>query len=188
MTITNLQQFKDFLNNYINSGAYDKECTAVTSEARKFLDNLPFKNPCITLDIDDTAVSLNKVAMENDWGYPTPLLTYTWETTNLPPLLPVLSLYVYALARGFTVFFISSRSTKYQTSTEQMLKNAGYTVFEQVILKSPNDTRTTQEFKTQTRADIIAQGYDIVLNVGDHTADLQGNADHHCKIPNLAYL
>jgi hypothetical protein len=56
----------------------------------------------------------------------------------------------------------------------------------------PDSTRseTTIEYKSGARGQIAAQGYTIVLNVGDQWSDLRGvpEAEFNVKYPNPYYL
>jgi predicted secreted acid phosphatase len=187
MNFDNLQEFKDWCTNYYNSGLYLHECQVIIDAAKNLIDRGPVNNPAICFDIDETAISNWEIMKDNDYGWPNAVLIYSWETTKMPALVPVLSLYTYAIEHNFTVFFISSRSATYLGNTTQLLDNAGYLEYEDLILKPVGDTRSDAEFKSEMREQIIYQGYDIVINIGDHTSDLQGNADNQIKLPNPFY-
>ena len=50
--------------------------------------------------------------------------------------------------------------------------------------------KTAEEYKSSVRAEIVAQGYKIVLNVGDQWSDLKGEpeAEYSVKYPNPFYF
>jgi len=57
------------------------------------------------------------------------------------------------------------------------------------LVLRPSDAEGTRAYKSAARADIEADGYRIVLNVGDQDSDLRGgHADKAYKLPNPFYF
>lgn len=190
-----LAQGSDALKQYYESGAYFKEIQKQLAEAQDYLDRqLRLKNTnrlAVVLDIDETCLS-NYHAMERlSFTTNTSAISAIFMQANAQPILPVLQFYQYALNKNVAVFFISSRpnSPEFLAATTQNLKNAGFTAWEEIFLKPlAQDNLDTQTFKTATRKHITSLGYDIILNIGDQTADLEGGfAQARVKLPNPFY-
>jgi len=79
-----------------------------------------------------------------------------------------------------------------RADTAANLVAEGYNHWEELYLR-PEDhpkAQTVTEYKSGDRGKIVANGYRIVLNVGDQLSDLAGNpqADHSVKMPNPFYF
>jgi hypothetical protein len=89
------------------------------------------------------------------------------------------------------VFFITGRPASipiFGERTEENLTAAGYSGWAGLVLK-PADATGTVAYKSSARGDIEADGYRIVLNVGDQDSDLKGGyADKAYKLPNPFYF
>jgi len=192
MEITNLQQYKNYLDSYYSSSQYFYDIDDALDGAYTALDNglknLPTgKKPAVCLDIDETMISEYDLMKANDYGFPYDWLLIAWQKTDFPALEAVLDFYDYCLVNKVYIFVISSRTTNYQDTVSLLLENAGYTNTSNIYLKNENDKRTTEQFKTDTRLKLIASGYDILVNIGDQVGDLNGAADYQCKLPNPFY-
>jgi predicted secreted acid phosphatase len=88
------------------------------------------------------------------------------------------------------VFFITGRPDSERDATERNLRAQGF-AWSQLTLR-PESTRSESviAYKSGARAQIAAQGYKIVLNVGDQWSDLKGTpeAEFSVKYPNPYYL
>jgi hypothetical protein len=142
----------------------------------------------LVLDIDETALS-NYSAIEAD--------NFTYgpnsqaEAVNQVgvAIQPTLKLYRDAQARGIAVFFITGRPEAERQPTVENLQREGYSNWAGLTLKQPGTTMTTVQYKSSARADIEAQGYHIVANVGDQYSDLAGgHADVAYKLANPFYF
>jgi predicted secreted acid phosphatase len=124
--------------------------------------------PAVVLDIDNTALA----SYYNPGTYPTPATP------------PVLQLAQYASAHGVKVLFVTARPELIDLVTEFNLSSVGYSV-DGLYSRDPLELlEPIQTFKTETRKELVAEGYDIVANVGNNVTDLEGGyADATFKLP-----
>lgn len=182
------------LKSYYESGQYYKEMGRNLNDAKEYLDRQLQSerlNPlAIVLDIDETTLSNYQDLERFGFTHNTQALTAAFMLGQSPAIEPVLNLYEYAIQRGVHVFFISERlnTPEIISKTVQNLKQAGYTKWDNLILKPLDSKQTDQEFKIATRRYIASQDYDIIMNVGDQDSDLKGGyAEIKVKIPNPFY-
>lgn len=182
------------LREYYQSGKYFTEMEQTLSEAKGYLQRQA-KQPrphrlALVLDIDETALS-NYQDLERLYFTRNPqALTAAYMMAGAQPISPVLSLYQEAINNNVAVFFVSERpnTPEIMSVTVNNLRKAGFSQWEEVILKPLDNDQSIQEFKTKTRRHITAHGFDIILNVGDQSSDLQGGyAEVKIKIPNPFY-
>ena len=76
-----------------------------------------------------------------------------------------------------------------RTATETNLRNVGYDGWQRIYMRTDKfGGDSIMPFKTWARADIEAQGYTIIANVGDQKSDLDGgHAERRFKLPNPFY-
>ena len=159
----NLGEHKSKLTAYKSSGQYDAELAAIAAEAKQYLQERLGKvdKPAIVLDIDETALS-NYSALE---------------------------LFRFARENNVAVFFITGRPGRTREATERNLREAGYDGWEKAVLK-PADLKVASaaDYKGPVRCGVIAQGYNIVVNIGDQPSDLAGGcAEKTFLLPNPFY-
>jgi predicted secreted acid phosphatase len=152
----------------------------------------PTEKLAIVLDIDETSLSNWAVEKHDDFGY-IPSDSNWCVSLHCGKAIPAtLRLFEEAKKDKVAVFFITGRPEGQRADTEANLKAEGYDHWEEVHLR-PEDhpnTQTVTEYKSGERAKIVAEGYTIVLNVGDQMSDLMGDpqAEHSVKLPNPFYL
>ncbi|MEV4438908.1 HAD family acid phosphatase [Streptomyces sp. NPDC049577] len=125
------------------------------------------RKQAIVLDIDNTS-------LETDfhWTYPSPAVQ------------PVLKLAQYAHERGAAVFFVTARPGILDPATTYNLRHAGYPVSGLYVRHLPDLFQDVSTYKTAKRAEIEADGYTIVANIGNNTTDLVGgHAERTFKLP-----
>ena len=90
---------------------------------------------------------------------------------------------------GWAVFFITGRPGLLRNATQRNLRAAGYDQWNGLMMKTRGyRTESVIAFKTSARRQIAAQGYTIVLNMGDQESDLTGGyAERTFKVPNPFY-
>jgi predicted secreted acid phosphatase len=183
------------IKTYYESGKYFNEIENKLVDAKEYLDRqlqMERQNRiAMVLDVDETAISNFRHFERLHFTQNVIALTGAVMLANSEPILPVLNLYQYAISKNVAVFFISSRpnTPEIMITTANNLKKAGFQQWEELILK-PLDKEeiSIEEFKTNTRRRITTLGYDIVLNIGDQEADLQGGfAQVRLKLPNPLY-
>jgi acid phosphatase len=200
----NVGQLKLAARAYHDDGRYDAEVAKVAAEASTYLEQRAPRvpRPAIVFDIDDTSVTSWPAILANDFGFITdgtcdrlpkgPCNSNVFEDAGtMAPLQPTLALYRRARELGVDVFFITGRREARRAGTEKNLKFAGYDSWKRLVLK-PNDwasSRSAVDFKSAARAAIEAEGYTIVVNIGDQQSDLDGgHAEKGFKLPNPFYF
>ena len=138
------------------------------------------------LDIDETSLSnYDQLAAA---GFTSAGLATAAISGADPAIAPTLALYKLARSKGVTVFFVTGRPDVLNAQTNANLQAAGYDQGYEPIQNKPGDQGTVQ-FKSGARARIEAQGYDVILNMGDQESDLTGgHADQAFKLPNPFYV
>lgn len=108
---------------------------------------------------------------------------------NDPAIMPTLSLYKMAIKNKVAVFFITGRQELQRQTTIQNLKSTGYTQYARLYMRKNGDTQEAGKYKSAIRKKLVAQGYDIIGNIGDQYSDLSGGyADAVYKVPNPMYF
>ena len=187
---------------YHDSGAYERDLTAVASEADAWVAQMApqVSRPALVLDIDDTALSNWDVIMADDFGRiiggpctALPEGPCGWASWDLlgrdPAIAPTLGTFQRARAMNVAVFFITGRPEAQRAATERNLRNVGYDGYARLFMV-PNGAHyaSAADFKTPVRAEIESAGYTIIANMGDQPSDLAGG--HAAKtflLPNPFY-
>lgn len=197
---TNLDTIKKQLQKYHDcseSNCYTPQLEHQADIAIQFLkasvaSAKPGERLAIVLDIDETSLSNWAVELHDDFGY-IPTDSNSCVTLRCGKAIPsTLRIYQEAKKNNVAVFFITGRSEGQRKDTEANLKIEGYDSWEYVYLRPedhPKD-QTVSQYKSGDRAQIVAKGYRIVLNVGDQKSDLEGDplAEHSVKLPNPFYF
>lgn len=190
----NIALYKTKLMQYHDSGAYQQDEASVIAQAIAYLKTriaTPSAKPlAIVLDIDETSLSNYQDMLTLDFGGTLADITRAENKGKDPAIKPTLELYQFAKAHNVAVFFITGRTEDARAATIKNLQAAGYTNWNGLILKSPNyHKKSASVYKTEARKALAAQGYDIVLNIGDQNSDLVGGyADKTLKLPNPYYF
>jgi hypothetical protein len=146
------------------------------------------KKLAIVLDVDETSLSNYTAINPDNFTFGTQSQA---EATNEigTAIAPTLALFKEAQQNGVAVFFITGRREAARAHTTSNLNREGFTGFTQLILKPDASTDSTVVYKSNARAGIEQQGYDIIENVGDQYSDLAGNhADLGFKLANPFYF
>jgi predicted secreted acid phosphatase len=197
----NLQMAKDRLTAYQSCQAttcYQPQLKRQIQVAMDFLKAAedaakPGEKLALVLDIDETSLSNWATEQLDDFGY---ILADSNKcvTDHCAKAIPeTLALFNEAVTtKKVKVFFITGRPEAQRADTVANLKAEGYSGWEHLSLRAadhPKD-QSTIEYKSGERRKIVAEGYRIVLNVGDQMSDLVGDpmAEHSVKLPNPFYL
>jgi acid phosphatase len=198
--ITNFDALKIQLKQY-------HECTCVCGCYAKDLDHQadraiailraraahrrPQEKLALVLDIDETSLSNYEEIIKADFAYDSAAF-HAWINTAKAPAIPgTLRLYNEAQKLGVSVFFITGRADAERDATERNLRNQGYQNWQQLYLRpAAQASQPTQVYKSGARAAVVAQGYTIVLNVGDQWSDDKGDpqAEFFVKYPDPFYF
>jgi predicted secreted acid phosphatase len=202
----NLGLYKIELIRYRESGQYDNGLTAVERQAAAWLaQRAKVKGKlAMVLDIDETSLSNWPVMQADDLGL-IPRGPCEFTKSDLPqgacgwliwinqardqPILPTLELYREARNRGVAVFFITGRPESLRAATERNLRAAGYDGWKDLMMVPQGlKLKSAADFKAPARERIAAQGYSIILNMGDQDSDLAGGyAERTFKLPDPFY-
>ncbi len=186
-----------------SSGCYWADIDAQTRRAEAELDRLiavhkaanDTQKLAIVLDIDETSLSSYCEEKHEDYGY-IPSMFETWIVSPEAsiPIPGTLRLFNHARTLGVEVFFLTGRGgykgNDQTESTARNLTTAGYKGWTGLILRDESERQMpTTEYKASERAKIVAQGYKIILNMGDQWSDLNGDpkAEISVKLPNPFY-
>jgi len=190
--VAELKQYHDCT---CRCGCYAQDLDTQANRAIAFLDQRaehrqPNEKLAVVLDIDETSLS-NYPEMQSVHFVFDPKAFDAWVNTAAAPAIPgTLRLDKDAQRLGVDVFFLTGRYEPERSATERDLQAQGY-VWKQLILR-PESTHseTTIQYKSGERAQIAAEGYKIILNVGDQWSDLKGSpqAEFSVKYPNPYYF
>jgi len=157
----------------------------------------------IVLDIDETSLSSYCEEKHEDYGYIRGMFE-TWIVSPEAsiPIPGTLRLFNHARSLGIEVFFITGRAgangisssgnpvTDQTAATARNLTAAGYKGWTRLILRNKSEIgMPTTAYKASERAKIVAEGYRLILNMGDQWRDLNGDpkAEVSVKLPNPFY-
>ncbi|HEX3791108.1 MAG TPA: HAD family acid phosphatase [Pseudonocardiaceae bacterium] len=184
--------------------AWGRQVAAAIAGGRRYLDQRLRQhphNPAIVLDVDDTSEVTYGWEVDSQFAYNAASNEQAIDADAFPAIQPTLELAQWAAAHGVTVFFVTGRPEHQRAATlTDLVTDDHYPQPAALFLKaeagtpppaylSCGTTCTTDQYKSQTRAHLQAEGYDIVLNVGDQDSDLSlGHEDHAVKLPNPMYF
>lgn len=198
--VPNLFETQGRITEYITSGRYDADFARVVAAATAWLEERAPKarRPAIVLDIDETALSNWQAYRVNHWARILqggcdlergPCNIRVWQTLGLSTALaPTLRLVQRARELGVAVFFITGRPGELRESTERNLRDQGFTFAQVFLLPSDQKFLSGTDFKAPIRRRLAAEGYTILLSMGDQQSDLDGgSAERTFKLPNPVY-
>ena len=176
-------------------GCYTKSLELQEGRAMTFLEREAARRKegeklALVLDIDDTSLSTWPEMSANDFGFVSAVWNAWAETSSAPAIPGTLRLFKRAQELGVAVFFITGRADTLRDATERNLRNAGYDKWDGLTLRTQDQaSEATIAYKSAARAQIVQQGYRIILSVGDQFSDLRGKpaADYSVKLPNPFY-
>lgn len=190
----NLTGAKDEVQRYYESGAWHEDVTSTVDEAREHLDDRVddgARRPAIVLDIDDTALLTYAFEEESDFGFDEDAFREVELAAELPAIEPTRELVQHARDEGVAVFFVTGRrdDPELRAATERNLRDRGFGPHDGLHLRPADDERNSAvPYKSETRADLQRQGYDVLLSIGDQDSDLLGgHAERGFKLPNPMY-
>lgn len=198
--IANLDELKDELKQYhactCTCGCYAKDLDVQAERAIAFLHvrsahKKPDQKLALVLDIDETTLSNYEEMEKAGYAYD-PKAFRAWEELAKAPAIPgTLRLFNEAKRLGVSVFFLTGRGEGERATTERDLRAAGFDGWHELILRKAGQEKSTAlEFKSTRRREIEAEGYRIIVNVGDQWSDLRGRpeAEYSVKYPNPYYF
>jgi acid phosphatase len=190
--VTELKQYHECT---CKCGCYAHDLDQQADKAIAFLrkraaGRKPNEKLAVVLDIDETSLSNYAEMLKQNYIWDGNAFD-AWVNTAQAPAIPgTLRIDKEAKQLGVEVFFITGRGDSERAATEQNLRAQGYE-WKILTMRAPSEASETAEvYKSAARARIAAQGYTIVLNVGDQWSDLKGNpeAEFSVKYPNPYYF
>ena len=198
--ITNFDTLKKQLRQYhectCKCGCYAKDQNHQADRAIAILRaraarRSPNEKLALVLDIDETSLSNYEEMTKADFAYDSAVF-HSWIREAKAPAIPgTLRLYKEAQRLNVSVFFITGRADSEREATERNLRGQGYQNWQQLYLRpAAQASQPVSVFKSGARAAVVAQGYRIILNVGDQWSDDKGEpqAEFFVKYPNPYYL
>ena len=198
--IPNLDTLKARITAYHDCSApgacYSKDLDLQADRAIAFLKrraahSRPGEKLALVLDIDETSLLNYEEYVSNGFAWDEAKFDAWVDAAKAPAIPGTVRLCKEAQRLGVSIFFISGRPETQRSATEQNMRAAGYDAWQKIVLRQPNEVgQIAQVFKSAARARIVAQGYKIVLNVGDQWSDLHGNpvAEYSVKYPDPFYF
>lgn len=197
--IPNLDQLVSELKQYhdctCKCGCYAHDLDLQADRAISFLRKRaahrgPGEKLALVLDIDETSLSNYAEMLKQNYVWNGTAFDAWVNTAEAPAIPGTLRIDKEAMQRGVTVFFITGRADTERTATEKNLRAQGYE-WKSLTMRAPSEAKETALiYKSAARTRIVAQGYTIVLNVGDQWSDLKGKpeAEFSAKYPNPYYF
>jgi acid phosphatase len=198
--IPNLDSLKAQLKQYhectCTCGCYAKDLDhqaerAIAALRIRAANRRPQEKLAMVLDIDETSLSNYEEMVKAGFAYDSAVF-HAWINSAKAPAIPgTLRLYREAQRLGVSVFFITGRSDTERNATERNLREQGFQNWQQLFLRSPEQiSESIATYKSGARAAVAAQGYRLVLNVGDQWSDDKGSpqAEFFVKYPDPYYF
>ncbi|QCE35596.1 acid phosphatase [Acetobacteraceae bacterium] len=182
----NISDLASSLVRYHENGQYLRDFDKVVHQATKYLEKNAklSKKQAIVLDIDETTLSQWEVIKANQFAYfksggchlPSgPCSEKGWiKKERAVAFDSTRSLIEEAQKRHVAVFFITGRSEKYRSHVIKNLHKEHINNWTSLYMRGIGDVRSAIDYKTPLRKNIEAQGYQIILNMGDQPTDLVG--------------
>jgi acid phosphatase len=198
--LQNLDVLKKQLEQYhdctCKCGCYTHDIDIQTDRAIAFLrrraaHHNPQEKLAMVFDIDETTLSNYAEMLAAGFAYESKAFDAWVQTAKAPAIPGSLRVFNEAQRLGVGVFFITGRHEDERDATERNLREQGFENWQQLTLRpASGGPATTIEYKSAERGKIVAQGYKIVLNVGDQWSDLKGKpeAEFSVKYPDPYYF
>jgi len=198
--IVNLDTLRSELKQYhectCTCGCYARDLDLQASRAIAFLRRRAAQKDgqaklAVVLDIDETTLSNYPEMLKADFEYDAKAFD-AWVNSAQAPAIPGTRLIMKEARKlGIGVFFLTGRPESQRAATESNLRAQGFEGWKGLILRAPNEAGLSAlDYKSAERGKIAADGYRIVLNVGDQWSDLRGRpeAEYSVKYPDPYYF
>lgn len=190
--IPNLDTVKREIVSYYDSGAWLREFGGVVASARSYVDaqlqTHPAK-PAVVFDIDDTMLSDYGYEKSHDFGYDPHTYNEDVNAEVFPAIAPMLQWVHHLQAEGVALFYVTGRPTTQRAVTIGNLLRVGYPQ-PVALMQRPASyhDHSIIPFKSGARAQIEAEGYTILVSIGDQWSDQRGGHERRgFKLPNPMY-
>ena len=186
----NLQIAKKNVMRYYESDRYSNDLKKI-SDAEDDINKLKLNtNSTVVFDVDETSLSNYESIKKIYFGYDHQMWDDWIYEAKAPAIPEVKQFYDFVILKKIKAIFLSSRKSAQYNVTYTNLKNAGYIVFDTLILKDSFDSGLSSlEFKSKQRELLSKKGYDIIAVIGDQKSDMEGkNHGLQIKLPNYLYI
>lgn len=191
LQIMNLDAAKKLVQNYYESGEFEKESEIIINDAINVIDKINRKDKSVVVfDVDETALSNYAFTKEIGFGF-IPKLWDEWQLKGIAEVMPQTKrFYDYLVSKNINVVFLTGRPKNVLAATHRNLIEKGFVKFDTLIVRKSNENKMlATEFKSQKRNELVKNGYDIIACIGDQWSDLTGgNTGYKIKLPNYLYL
>jgi len=191
----NMDAAKKNVSHYYESGDFNKDVQQLMAGASNYLKyrinhNSTNQKLAVVFDIDDTLISNYTLIKKDDFAQTKPIIQKVitnFEGTAIPE---VQHFYNEVKDSHVAIFIITGRGEKIRNHTTQELNDLGYSGWNHLYLRTPEQSKLPAEtYKTAVRQSITQSGYTIILNLGDQESDLMGGfSEKTIKIPNPLYI
>ena len=190
-SIVNLSVAKNAVQNYYESGEYDRECAKIIDGAIEHISKIKIDpKSAVVFDIDETALSNYQYTKSIGFGYIPKLWDEWMHEGRAPAIKETKRFYDYLISKNIRVIFLTGRDESFREATRKNLIEQGYAKFDTLIMCSKSELQLpSAQFKTTKRNELAAKGYNIIACIGDQAGDLAGgNTGYKIKLPNYLYL
>lgn len=191
LQIMNLGAAKKIVQEYYESGNFDRECSKIIDHAISYLNKVRLNEKSVVVfDVDETALSNYQYTKEIGFGY----IYKSWNDWQLKGTAPAIKnskrFYDYIISKNIHVVFLTGREAEMREATRRNLIEQGYIKFDTLIVRSEAESNlSAASFKSQKRNELVRNGFDIIASVGDQPSDFAGgNSGYEIKLPNYLYL
>jgi acid phosphatase len=189
-------QLKEYHDCTCKCGCYTHDIDTQADRAIVFLrrraaHHNPQEKLAMVFDIDETTLSNYPEMLGAGFAYERKSFDAWVQSAKAPAIPGSLRLFKEAQQLGVSVFFITGRHEDEREATERNLREQGFENWKELTLRPESGgPATTIGYKSAERGKIAAQGYKIVLNVGDQWSDLRGKpeAEFSVKYPDPYYF
>jgi predicted secreted acid phosphatase len=189
-------QLKEYHDCTCKCGCYAHDIELQADRAIAFLQQRaarrrPHEKLALILDIDDTTLSTYPEMLDADFAYDPPVFDRWLDAAQATAIPGTVRIYKEAQRLGVSIFFITGRKEAQRAVTERNLRAQGFDNWKLLVMLPANHgSQTTGAFKAVARAQILAAGYTLALNVGDQWSDLNGTpeAEYSVKYPDPYYF
>nr|AKE49480.1 vegetative storage protein 2-like protein VSP2-2 [Dimocarpus longan] len=186
-----------FVEDYMNGDRYLSDSQVVSSYGLDFANTVNVSSDgkdAWVFDIDETLLS--NLPYYDAHGFGSEIFDEDsfdeWVDLAEAPALPAsLKLYNELKQLGFKIFLLTGRSEFQRNVTGKNLLFSGYSGWEKLILRGPQDQgKLAVVYKSEKRQELVNEGYRIHGSSGDQWSDLQGFAvaERSFKLPNPMYF
>ncbi|KAL8233723.1 hypothetical protein R6Q59_019823 [Mikania micrantha] len=172
----------DYVKEYVLGRSYAIDLETVSNEALKFAATVELKGDGMDawiFDIDETLLSNLPYYAQHHYGLEIfdNILFDKWVLEGAAQAIePSLKLYKEVQKLGFKIFLLTGRTENKRKITTNNLIMAGFEDWDRLILRGKEDHgKTTVEFKSDKRKELMEEGFRIVGNLGDQWSDLTGS-------------